>query len=106
VVAVLSGGNVDPLLMQRVLRHGMVAAGRYLSLRLLLADRPGALADLLRVLSAVDANVADIAHGRTGTRLDLGQVEVDLHLETKGPEHCAAVVSALRESGYTIVRQG
>jgi len=105
VVAVLSGGNVDPLLMQRVLRHGMVAAGRYLSLRLLLADRPGALADLLRVLSRVDANVADIAHGRTGSKLDLGEVEVDLHLETKGPEHCAAVVSELRESGFTIVQQ-
>ena len=105
VVAVLSGGNVDPLLLQRVLRHGMVAAGRYLSLRLRITDRPGALATLLGALTRVDANVVDIAHVRTDPKLDLGEAEVDLHLETKGPEHCETVVSELRRSGYTILRQ-
>jgi threonine dehydratase len=106
VVAVLSGGNIDPLLMQRVLRHGMAAAGRYLSLRLRVPDRPGALATLLAVLSRTDANVVDVAHVRTDPKLNLGEAEVDLHLETKGPEHCAAVVGALRESGYAVMRQG
>jgi threonine dehydratase len=105
VVAVLSGGNVDPLLLQRVLRHGLAAAGRYLSLRLLLNDRPGALATLLGVLCRLDANVLDVAHVRTAPDLGLTEAEVDLHLETKGPDHCAAVVSALREAGYTVVRQ-
>ncbi|MEV0370486.1 threonine ammonia-lyase [Streptomyces sp. NPDC050636] len=100
VVAVLSGGNVDPLLMQRILRHGMAAAGRYLSLRLRLTDRPGALANLLAVLSVVDANVLDVGHVRTDPRLGLTEVEVELHLETKGPEHCAEVSAALREAGY------
>ncbi|MFB6813590.1 threonine ammonia-lyase [Streptomyces sp. NPDC056347] len=103
VVAVLSGGNVDPLLMQRVLTHGMVAASRYLSLRLRLADRPGALATLLSVLSAADANVLDIGHVRTDPRLGLTEVEVELHLETKGPEHCAEVTGALRGAGYLAV---
>ncbi len=106
LVAVLSGGNIDPLLMQRVLRHGMVAAGRYFSLRLRITDRPGALANLLNVLTRADTNVVDIAHVRTDPKLDLGEAEVDLHLETKGPEHCAAVLSELRESGYTILNQG
>ncbi|MCD0485760.1 threonine ammonia-lyase [Streptacidiphilus sp. ASG 303] len=106
VVAVLSGGNVDPLLMQRVLRHGMAAAGRYLSLRLLLVDRPGALATLLGVLSRVDANVVDVAHVRTAPQIGLAEAEVDLHLETKGPDHCAAVLAELREAGYTVLRQG
>ena len=105
VVAVLSGGNVDPLLMQRVLRHGMVAAGRYLSLRVRITDRPGALANLLGALTRADANVVDVAHVRTDPKLDLGEAEVDLHLETKGPEHCAAVVSELRASGYPILNQ-
>ncbi|TLQ44079.1 threonine ammonia-lyase [Streptomyces marianii] len=100
VVAVLSGGNVDPLLMQRVLRHGMAAAGRYLSLRLPLPDRPGALATLLGVLSVADANVLDVGHVRTDPRLGLTEVEVELHLETKGPEHCAEVAAALRDAGY------
>ena len=103
VVAVLSGGNVDPLLMQRILRHGMSAAGRYLSLRLLLTDRPGALATLLGVLSVVDANVLDISHVRTDPRLGLTEAEVELHLETKGPEHCTAVAGALRDAGYTVL---
>ncbi|WP_327353802.1 threonine ammonia-lyase [Streptomyces sp. NBC_01304] len=103
VVALLSGGNVDPLLMQRILRHGMAAAGRYLSLRLRLTDRPGALASLLAELSVVDANVLDVSHVRTDPRLGLTEAEVELHLETKGPEHCAEVGAALRRAGYTVM---
>jgi threonine dehydratase len=103
VVAVLSGGNVDPLLLQRTLRHGMAAAGRYLSLRLRLTDRPGALANLLGVLSVVDANVVDVSHARTDPRLGLTEVEVELQLETKGPEHCAEVRDALGAAGYLVM---
>ncbi|MFJ9039280.1 threonine ammonia-lyase [Streptomyces sp. NPDC102406] len=103
VVALLSGGNVDPLLMQRVLTRGMAAAGRYLSLRLRLTDRPGALASILGVLSVADANVLDVSHVRTDPRLGLTEAEVELHLETKGPEHCAEVEAVLREAGYTVI---
>ncbi|MEU9150992.1 threonine ammonia-lyase [Streptomyces sp. NPDC048417] len=103
VVAVLSGGNVDPVLMQRVLRHGMSAQGRYLAVRLRLTDRPGALATLLGVLSAADANVLDVSHVRTDPRLGLSEAEVELHLETKGPVHCTEVGQALREAGYTVI---
>ncbi|AVH56828.1 MULTISPECIES: threonine ammonia-lyase [Streptomyces] len=103
VVALLSGGNVDPLLMQRILRHGMAAGGRYLAVTLRLTDRPGALATLLGVLSVADANVLDVSHVRTDPRLGLTEVEVELHLETKGPEHCAEVNLALREAGYTVI---
>ncbi|MFB7246843.1 threonine ammonia-lyase [Streptomyces populi] len=103
VVALLSGGNVDPLLMQRILRHGMAAGGRYLAVTLRLTDRPGALATLLGVLSVADANVLDVSHVRTDPRLGLTEVEVELHLETKGHEHCAEVNLALREAGYTVI---
>jgi threonine dehydratase len=103
VVAVLSGGNVDPLVLQRTLRHGMAAAGRYLSLRLRVSDRPGALAALLGELSAADANVLDVSHVRTDPRLGLDEVEVELHLETKGPEHCGDVSAGLRAAGYTVM---
>ncbi|MFF7141492.1 MULTISPECIES: threonine ammonia-lyase [Streptomyces] len=103
VVAVLSGGNVDPVLLQRLLRHGMAAQGRYLAVRLRLTDRPGALATLLGTLSAVDVNVLDVSHVRTDSRLGLTEAEVELHLETKGPEHCAEIGEALRESGYTVI---
>ncbi|MBQ1001654.1 threonine ammonia-lyase [Streptomyces nigra] len=103
VVAVLSGGNVDPVLLQRVLRHGMAAQGRYLAVRLRLTDRPGALASLLGALSVVDANVLDVSHVRTDPRLGLTEAEVELHLETKGREHCAEVGEALRAAGYTVI---
>ncbi|WP_028803021.1 threonine ammonia-lyase [Streptomyces sp. 142MFCol3.1] len=103
VVALLSGGNVDPLLIQRILRHGLAASGRYLAVTLRLTDRPGALATLLGVLSVADANVLDVSHVRTDPRLGLTEVEVELHLETKGPEHCAEVNLALREAGYTVI---
>ncbi|WP_439946369.1 threonine ammonia-lyase [Streptomyces sp. BBFR109] len=103
VVAVLSGGNVDPVLLQRVLRHGMAAQGRYLAVRLRLTDRPGALATLLGVLSAADANVLDVSHVRTDPRLGLAEAEVELHLETKGPAHCAELGRALRDAGYTVI---
>jgi threonine dehydratase len=104
VVAVLSGGNVDPLVLQRTLRHGMAAAGRYLSLRLRVTDRPGALASLLGELSGADANILDVSHVRTDPRLGFDEAEVELHLETKGPEHCAEVVTRLTSAGYAVVR--
>ncbi|AXK33822.1 threonine ammonia-lyase [Streptomyces armeniacus] len=103
VVAVLSGGNVDPLVLQRTLRHGMAAAGRYLSLRLRLTDRPGALAALLHELSEADANVLDVSHVRTDSRLGVDEAEVELRLETKGPQHCADVAGALRSAGYKVI---
>ncbi len=106
VVAVLSGGNVDPLLMQGILRHGMASSGRYLSLRLRLSDRPGALALLLGVLSEVDANVLDVSHVRTDPGLGLSEAEVEVHLETKGPQHCSEVTGALAGAGYAVIGSG
>ncbi|HEV2346733.1 MAG TPA: pyridoxal-phosphate dependent enzyme [Actinocrinis sp.] len=100
IVAVLSGGNVDPLLLLRLIRHGLASAGRFLSLRLRLTDRPGALAQLLAALAAVDANVVDVEHGRTSAGLGVGEVEVAVTLETRGADHAAAVLSRLTEAGY------
>jgi threonine dehydratase len=102
VVAVLSGGNIDPVLLLRVLRHGMAAAGRYLSFRLRIPDRPGELASLLGELAASEANVLDVEHVRTGPKLHLDEVEVAVQLETRGPDHCAAVLARLRDVGYPI----
>jgi threonine dehydratase len=102
VVALLSGGNVDPLVLERTLRHGMAAAGRYLSLRVRLADRPGALAALLTELSVAGANVLAVNHVRTDPRLGVSEVEVELQLETQGSQHCAEVTAALRAAGYRV----
>ncbi|NLF04252.1 MAG: threonine ammonia-lyase [Actinomycetales bacterium] len=102
VVAILSGGNVDPLVLLRVLRHGMTAAGRYLGLHVRISDRPGGLAGLLADVAESGGNVMHVSHVRTGTHLAIGEVEVDLQIETKGPEHCEAVVGHLSAAGYTV----
>lgn len=102
VVAVLSGGNIDPLLLMSVIRHGMAAAGRYLSFRVHISDRPGALARLLGELAEAGANVLDVVHARTSAQLRVDEVEVLLHLETRGSEHCDAVLAKLRHSGYPL----
>ena len=102
VVAVVSGGNIDPVLLLKVVQHGMAAAGRYLSLRLHVPDRPGSLAAVLGELAAVGANVLEVEHERTGARLHLGEVEIFVVLETRGPDHARDVVSALRRAGYAV----
>ncbi|GAA2057810.1 threonine ammonia-lyase [Catenulispora yoronensis] len=99
-VAVLSGGNIDPLLMMRMIRHGLVAAGRFLAMRLRIPDRPGALAELLAELGEADANVMDIEHLWTRPSLAFGEVEVALQLETRGIAHAETLISRLRAAGY------
>jgi len=101
VAAVISGGNIDPVLLLKVVQHGMAAAGRYLSLRLRVPDRPGSLADVLAQLAAVGANVLEVEHERTGARLDVGEVEISVVLETRGPDHAAEVTAALVRAGFS-----
>jgi threonine dehydratase len=102
VVAIVSGGNIDPVLLLKVVQHGMAAAGRYLSLRLRVPDRPGSLAAVLAELAAVGANVLEVEHERTATRLGVGEVEVFVVLETRGPDHAEEVASALSRAGYRV----
>ncbi len=102
VVAVVSGGNIDPVLLLKVVQHGMAAAGRYLSLRLQVPDRPGSLAGVLAELAAAGANVLEVEHERTGARLHLGEVEVFVVLETRGPDHAGEVVATLKRAGYAV----
>jgi threonine dehydratase len=100
VVPVLSGGNIDPLLLMRVIRHGMASAGRYLSFRVRIPDRPGGLAQLLGELARSEANVLDVVHQRTSAQLHLDEVEVALQVETRGAEHREEVLAHLRSVGY------
>jgi threonine dehydratase len=105
VVAVLSGGNVDPLLLLQIIQHGMTAGGRYLALRLRVPDRPGSLAALLKRVSELGANVLDVEHSRVSGALRLGEADVALDLETRGAEHCTQVTKALHEAGYTVLER-
>jgi threonine dehydratase len=102
-VAVLSGGNIDPLLMIRVIDRGLAAAGRYLRVTVRCPDRPGQLATLLTLVGQHGANVDDVVHRRHDPRLRLGEVEVDLSVETRGAEHSDRLLGAIRQAGYTVV---
>jgi threonine dehydratase len=101
-VAVLSGGNIDPLLLGKVITHGMAAAGRYLNLRVCIPDLPGGLAQLLGDISTVGANVLEVVHERISPSLHLHEVEVHLQLETRGENNAEALLSRLREHGYRV----
>jgi threonine dehydratase len=100
VVAVLSGGNIDPLLLSKVLRNGLSAAGRYLGFRCRVPDYPGSLAALLGLLADLGANVLEVSHQRLGASLRVDEAEVVLQLEARGPEHCQHVLAELRAGGY------
>jgi threonine dehydratase len=101
-VAVLSGGNVDPLLLIKLIDHGLSAAGRYLQLRVLMADRPGSLATLTQAVAELGLNVLEVEHHREGLALALDEVEVLLTVETRDPHHHAEVVAALRDHGFRV----
>jgi threonine dehydratase len=102
VVAVVSGGNVDPVLLLRVIQHGMLSAGRYLSVRVRISDRPGELAGLLALLAGLGANVLDVEHSRITSHLDLGEVAVALTVETRGSEHRVELLAALNAAGHAV----
>ncbi|WP_194411166.1 threonine ammonia-lyase [Microbacterium cremeum] len=100
-VSVLSGGNIDPLLLQRVVAHGLAASGRYMTLRIPLPDRPGQLARVSELLAIAGANVIEVLHTRHGQGLQISEVFLQLSVETRGEEHRAHVIAVLEEAGYT-----
>ncbi len=99
-VAVLSGGNIDPLLLQRVIAHGLAASGRYMTLQIPLPDRPGQLARVSELLAEVGANVTEVLHTRHGQGLQISEVILQLSVETRGDEHRALVIDTLQQAGY------
>jgi threonine dehydratase len=103
-VAVLSGGNVDPMLLTRLVEFGLTAAGRYLVLQVVLADRPGQLAALSATIAELQANVLSIEHHRAGVGLALGDAQVRLMLEARDHDHGDQLIEALRAAGFTVAR--
>ncbi|MGH2750516.1 MAG: threonine ammonia-lyase [Actinomycetota bacterium] len=104
VVVVLSGGNIDPLLLLRVIRFGLSASGRYFAFRTRISDQPGALHRLLGLLAELGANVVGVEHHREGVRVHLGDVEVALQIETRGLEHIKELMEHLNAASYTVER--
>jgi threonine dehydratase len=99
-IAVLSGGNVDPGLLAAVARRAESEAGRRLVLLTRVADRPGHLAQLLACVADTGANIVDVSHVREGLDLHVRETAIELVIETRGHDHAAEVLEAMRGSGY------
>jgi threonine dehydratase len=104
VVVLLSGGNIDPLLLLSVIRFGLSAFGRYFAFHTRIADEPGELHRLLGLIAETGANIVGVEHHREGVRVHIGEVDISLQVETRGPEHIKSLVERLGEKGYALER--
>ncbi len=102
VVLLVSGGNIDMPLLERVVPRVLLEKGRLLTLRVALQDIPGSLGRLTALLGEAGANILHLFHDRLARELPLDYTRVELNLETRGPEHGAAVLAALKEAGYEV----
>ena len=102
IVPALCGGNIDLNTLTNVIVRGLVETGRYLRIRTVLKDRPGALEELVEVLSAQQVNIYAIEHDRTNRDVAMNDAEVELDLETRGPDHVDDLLAALRDHGYPV----
>jgi threonine dehydratase len=99
-VVLLSGGNIDPLMMERIITRGLVAASRYIGIRIMLPDRPGQLARVSQIISDAGANVVEVLHTRHGQGVVINEVALDLSIEARGPDHADEVMARLQEAGF------
>ena len=98
-VVILSGGNIDPLLLQKVVGHGLAAAERYTSISVMLPDRPGMLVKTAEAIASAHGNVVEVLHTRHGKGLEISEVELKMSVETTGHEHRQRVLKALQDAG-------
>lgn len=103
VVASLSGGNIDPLLLSRVLRTGLAASGRFLMVQVRLTDQPGSLAKLLACVADLGSNIIQTSHTRMNPALAISEVDVEVELETRGFEHREQILAQIVAQGFEIV---
>jgi threonine dehydratase len=98
------GGNIDVSLLARIIERGLVKDGRRVRIRVHLADRPGALHHLTKILSDQRANIVETIHNRAYYGVNLGDTVIDITLETRGAAHITAIAQALELEGYRYER--
>lgn len=103
---VLSGGNIEPLVLAEIIQRGMVKSGRLARLRLDVRDVPGALADVATLLGRLGANIDEVQHQRAFTSLSVERAQIEVVLQTRGVAHIEQILTVLREQGYRAERIG
>ena len=101
---VLSGGNIEPLLLAEIIHRGMVKSGRLVRLRFDVRDVPGALAGVASALGRLGANIGEVQHQRAFSSLSVERVQIEVVAQTRGDEHVAQMLAALRVEGYRVDR--
>jgi threonine dehydratase len=96
----VGGGNIDVTLLSRIIERGLVQDGRLIRLRIHLLDKPGALADLTRLIASYRANIVDTLHNRAYYGVNLGDTVIDITMETRGREQVEELLAALTAEGY------
>ncbi|HEY9514235.1 MAG TPA: threonine ammonia-lyase [Gemmatimonadaceae bacterium] len=102
-VMVLSGGNIDVNMLERVIDRGLVEGGRLARLAVTVRDRPGHLARLTQLVAEAGANVLEVAHRREFADISVRDVEIEMYLETRGRDHVATVIALLESNGFGVV---
>lgn len=102
VCLIVSGGNIDVTLLERIIERGLLRSGRLLRLSVIIADYPGALAGLTAEVGILGANILHIVHDRLSSDLPISRTRVDLSLETRGNDHNRKIIAALKKKGYTL----
>lgn len=103
---VLCGGNIEPLVLAEIIQRGMVKSGRLARLKLDIRDVPGALADVATLLGKLGANIDSVEHQRAFTSLSVERAEIEVVVQTRGVEHIAQILEAMRAQGYRAERIG
>ena len=102
IVPALCGGNIDMNVLTTVILRGMIQLGRYLKIRTVLPDQPGALEGLIEIIADKGANIYEIHHERASREVGMSDTSVELELETHGPDHAADLLATVRDAGYTV----
>ena len=102
---VLGGGNIDPMLLAAIIERGLVRGGRLARIRVNARDVPGSLARITALVSEAGANIDEVHHQRAFTLLAAQNVEIELVLQTRGPDHIRAVLEVLQQGGFGAVAQ-
>ena len=103
---ILSGGNIEPLVLAEIIQRGMVKSGRLARLRLDVRDVPGALADVATLLGRLGANIDEVQHQRAFTSLSVERAQIEVVVHTRGAAHIEEILAAMRAEGYRAERVG
>jgi threonine dehydratase len=103
---VLSGGNIEPLVLAEIIQRGMVKSGRLVRLRFDVRDVPGSLAEVAAALGQLGANIDEVMHQRAFTTLSVERAQIEVVVQTRGAEHVAQMLEALRQQAYRVERIG